>query len=82
MYRERQGSLDIPLPEADVHVPLEDLDSPSPRVEVKRLSQADSVSRGLVAEMMILAGEAIGQYGEGLSREPVWREGQQVLSEI
>lgn len=42
---------------------MQDIDAAQPRVTVKRLSQQDSPSRGLVAEMMILAGEAIGALG-------------------
>lgn len=55
-YRERQGCTEVPLPEAEISVPLSDLDSLRPRVEVTRLDQSASASRQMVAEMMILAG--------------------------
>ena len=56
LYRERQGCTEVPLPEAEISVPYSDLDSLRPRVEVNRLDQSASVSRQMVAEMMILAG--------------------------
>lgn len=62
-YRESRGSVDIPLPEAEVHVADSDLDSLQPCVSVERLDPGASVSRQLVAEMMILAGEAVGLLG-------------------
>ena len=33
-YREAQGSVDIPLPEAEVHVACSDLDALQPRASV------------------------------------------------
>ncbi|GIL47259.1 hypothetical protein Vafri_4119 [Volvox africanus] len=62
-YREARGCIEIPLPEAKIHVPYADLDRARPAVNITRISQWDSASRGLVAEMMILAGEAIGTIG-------------------
>ena len=62
-YREARGSVDIPLPEAEVHVACSDLDSLQPRVSIERLDPGASASRQLVAEMMILAGEAVGLLG-------------------
>jgi hypothetical protein len=47
-----------------VTVPGEDLDAGRPRVAIHRISQWESPSRGLVAEMMIIAGEAAGRLGE------------------
>ncbi|GIL70477.1 hypothetical protein Vretifemale_1219, partial [Volvox reticuliferus] len=63
-YREARGCIEIPLPEAKIHVPYSHLDRARPSVNITRISQWDSASRGLVAEMMILAGEAIGTIGE------------------
>ncbi|GLI58810.1 hypothetical protein VaNZ11_000576 [Volvox africanus] len=62
-YREARGCIEIPLPEAQIHVPYAHLDRARPSVNITRISQWDSASRGLVAEMMILAGEAIGTIG-------------------
>ena len=62
-YREARGSVDIPLPEAEVHVACSDLDALQPRASVERLDPGASASRQLVAEMMILAGEAVGLLG-------------------
>lgn len=44
-------------------VPKEELDMGRPRVTIKRISQWESASRQMVAEMMILAGEAVGALG-------------------
>ncbi len=63
-YRESRGCIEIPLPEAKIHVPREHLDRVRPAVTITRVSQWDSPSRNLVAEMMILAGEAVGTIGE------------------
>ncbi len=46
-----------------VSVAESQLDAGRPNVHLKRLSQWDSPSRSLVAEMMILAGEALGRLG-------------------
>ena len=62
-YRESLGCIEIPLPEAKVLVPHSDLDASRPRVGITRLSQWESPSRALVAEMMILAGEVAGIIG-------------------
>ena len=46
-----------------MHVACSDLDSLQPHVSVERLDPGASASRQLVAEMMILAGEAVGLLG-------------------
>jgi exoribonuclease-2 len=46
-----------------VTVPIEDLNSSAPQVAIKKISQWESPSRVLVAEMMILAGEVVGALG-------------------
>jgi hypothetical protein len=40
------------------------LDAPRPPVTLTRVSQLDSASRGMVAELMVLAGHAVGVLGE------------------
>lgn len=45
-------------------MPPEQLDRARPAVTVTRISQWESASRSLVAEMMILTGEAVGTVGE------------------
>ena len=65
LYREACGSIEIPLPESKIHVAPAELDAVRPKIVVKRISQWESPSRSLVAEMMILAGEAVGRLGEG-----------------
>ncbi|MEW5298704.1 MAG: hypothetical protein WDW38_000552 [Sanguina aurantia] len=62
-YRFGRGAIDIPLPESDISVPRGDLDASRPRVSMRSISQWTSASRGMVAEMMILAGEAVGRVG-------------------
>ncbi|KXZ48125.1 hypothetical protein GPECTOR_30g221 [Gonium pectorale] len=62
-YREARGCIEIPLPEAKIHVPYAHLDRGRPSVSIRRISQWESASRSLVAEMMILAGEAVGAIG-------------------
>ncbi|EFJ50853.1 hypothetical protein VOLCADRAFT_103637 [Volvox carteri f. nagariensis] len=62
-YREACGCIEIPLPEAKINVPYSHLDRARPAVTISRISQWDSPSRSLVAEMMILAGEAVGAIG-------------------
>lgn len=64
MHREARGAIEIPLPEANVHVSASQLDMRRPAVAVTRISQWESISRSLVAEMMIMAGEALGVIGE------------------
>jgi hypothetical protein len=44
-------------------VPFDDLNSSAPQVAIKKISQWESPSRVLVAEMMILAGEVVGALG-------------------
>ncbi|KAF5829392.1 hypothetical protein DUNSADRAFT_16161 [Dunaliella salina] len=62
-YRKAAGCIEIPLPEAQVSVPEEDMDNLYPRVNIRRLSQWESASRLMIAEMMILAGEGVGKLG-------------------
>ncbi|GLC44119.1 hypothetical protein PLESTM_001558100, partial [Pleodorina starrii] len=62
-YRQARGCIEIPLPEAKIHVPYSHLDRARPAVTITRVSQWESASRALVAEMMILAGEAVGAIG-------------------
>mmetsp|Transcript_28093 Transcript_28093/g.75873 ORF Transcript_28093/g.75873 Transcript_28093/m.75873 type:complete len:959 (+) Transcript_28093:112-2988(+) len=62
-YRTAAGCIEIPLPEAQVSVPKEDMDNLYPRVNIRRLSQWESASRLMIAEMMILAGEGVGKLG-------------------
>lgn len=57
------GAIEIPLPEAVISVNESDLDELDPGVTVTRVSQFESPSRRLVAEMMIAAGEAAGTLG-------------------
>ncbi|KAG2484219.1 hypothetical protein HYH03_016954 [Edaphochlamys debaryana] len=66
-YRESRGCIEIPLPEAKIHVPYSHLDRARPGVTISRISQWESASRSLVAEMMILAGEAVGTIGSEAS---------------
>jgi exoribonuclease-2 len=67
-WRVSRGCIDIDLPEAKLEVPLQDLDSSEPRIKIQKISQWESAARMTVAEMMILAGEAVGALGvaEGL----------------
>ncbi|GAX76950.1 hypothetical protein CEUSTIGMA_g4397.t1 [Chlamydomonas eustigma] len=76
-YRQSHGCLEIPLPEMDIKVPYSDLDSLRPGVRVSGEQPSESPGRQLVAEMMVLAGEAIGMLGvkEGL---PLPYRGQDV----
>lgn len=62
-YRDACGAIDIPLPEAKVAVAASELDAGRPKVTIDRISQWESPSRGAVAEMMIIAGEAAGLIG-------------------
>ncbi|GFR46827.1 hypothetical protein Agub_g8463, partial [Astrephomene gubernaculifera] len=62
-YREARGAIEIPSPEARVTVPASHLDRVRPGVRVAALRPWESAARGLVAEMMILAGEAVGELG-------------------
>ncbi len=76
-HRESRGCIEIPLPEAKLSVPPEQLDAARPAVSLRRVSQWESASRGLVAECMIAAGEAVGALGEaegwqGVTRRAVW----------
>eukprot|EP00775_Hariotina_reticulata_P005095 gene5095-5336_t len=63
-WRMSEGCIDIDLPEAKLEVPLEDLDCPTPAITCTKVSQWESASRMMVAEMMILAGEAVGRLGK------------------
>jgi len=67
-WRVSHGCIDIDLPEAKLAVPLGDLDSTDPCIKIEKISQWESAARMMVAEMMILAGEAVGALGvaEGL----------------
>jgi exoribonuclease-2 len=62
-WRRARGAIDIDLPEAEMEVGEEQLDAASPVVTITRLSQFDSPSRQLVAEAMVLAGQAVGTLG-------------------
>lgn len=62
-YRTSRGATEINLPECEVTV--DDPQADAPRVTLLRYDQFASVSRQVVAEMMILAGEAMGLLGGG-----------------
>lgn len=62
-WRRSRGSIEIDVAESKTLVPEADLDAERPRVSVTGLRPWESPSRTLVAEMMILAGEAIGKFG-------------------
>lgn len=66
-WRATRGAIDIDLPEAKMDVPFSDLSSPKPAITITRLSQWESAARVMVAEMMILAGEAAGDLGRRMS---------------
>lgn len=66
-WRVSQGCIDIDLPEAKLEVDLDQLDASAPGITCTKLSQWESAARMLVAEMMILAGEAVGQLGAAAS---------------
>ena len=55
MWRQSQGAISISLPETAIKVKDDEI-----TIEVLN----DSASRQLVAEMMILAGEVAGRYGQ------------------
>ncbi len=57
-WRQSQGAISIHMPESSIKVKDDEI-----TIEVLE----DSVSRSLVAEMMILAGEVAGRYGEAHS---------------
>lgn len=62
-YRQARGAIDIQLPESNVDV---DQSGEVPRVNVTCLDQFESPGRQLVAEAMIVAGEAAGLLGAKL----------------
>lgn len=62
-WRASNGSTDIPSVDLVVKVPEEDLDVSRPRVSLSGIKSQQSASRQMVAEMMILAGEAVGVLG-------------------
>jgi exoribonuclease II len=57
-WRQSQGAISIHMPESSIKVKDDEI-----TIEVLE----DSISRSLVAEMMILAGEVAGRYGEAHS---------------
>uniref|UniRef100_A0A383WAQ3 RNB domain-containing protein n=1 Tax=Tetradesmus obliquus TaxID=3088 RepID=A0A383WAQ3_TETOB len=62
-WRVSRGCIDIDLPEAQLKVEQAQLDALRPAVSCTKLSQWESAARLMVAEMMILAGEAVGSLG-------------------
>jgi len=64
LWRRSQGSVSIRLPEAIIKVTKESKDQPEITAEVTVELLDDTASRQLVAEMMILAGEVAGRYGQ------------------
>jgi exoribonuclease-2 len=62
-WRAARGAIDIDVPEPKTVVPRDSLSAAAPPVTITKISQWESAGRVLVAEMMILAGEAAGDYG-------------------
>eukprot|EP00879_Flechtneria_rotunda_P004803 GHRR01005075.1.p1 GENE.GHRR01005075.1~~GHRR01005075.1.p1 ORF type:complete len:775 (+),score=250.97 GHRR01005075.1:386-2710(+) len=62
-WRVSHGCIDIDLPEGKLEVSVGDLDRKLPGITCTKLSQWESAARLMVAEMMILAGEAVGSLG-------------------
>lgn len=63
--RTAAGALTVSLPEADIHVGPTNCEEPN--ISIRALDQEGSTSRQLVAELMILANEAVGVFGA-----PLW----------
>lgn len=61
-WRLAQGAVEIATPEAQIRVQLDS--GLRPEVDVAAEPMHESPSRQLVAEMMILAGEVIGDLGK------------------
>jgi len=61
-WRTAQGAITFSMHESSIKV--DDPRLADPRVTVQRINTYDSPSRSLVAEMMILAGQAAATFGE------------------